>query len=177
MSATERRIVSTPLPPIALTIGDFARLERLAHFENAVRSVAARQLATELERAVVLPPDDIAPDVVTMNSTVRYVLGPSGETHERALVYPDDYAPTGYHLSILSPLGTALLGLRAGACMPFQDLQGTSFVVTVTAVTYQPERESRRSLHGRDVSSILRFQAKPRCAPTDDNDPVPDNAA
>jgi len=166
--------MSVSLPSIYLTRADFGRLERLVTVDAAAGSAAARQLAAELTRAVILQPEEIAPDVVTMNSAIRYALSPGGQMAERMLVFPEDYIPTGQYVSVMSPLGTALLGLRAGACRPFQDLSGAPLSVIVAEVSFQPQRRRRDAA---ESASILRFEKKPARPSFDDDGPGPDNAA
>ena len=96
---------------------DRARLDALlrratAHDPSAVRYLAA--LAGELRRARVVPRSQIPRDVVTMNSTVRLRDLETGEEETYTLVYPADADIGEGRLSVLAPVGTALLGYRAG---------------------------------------------------------------
>ena len=95
-------------------------------------------LLGELERATVCPPDAVGSDVVTMNSRVVFRTAEGFGPRSAVMVYPEDYHPTGQHVSVMSPLGAAMLGIRAGERMPFTDLQGTRFSVTVEEVAYRP---------------------------------------
>jgi regulator of nucleoside diphosphate kinase len=95
---------------------DRARLTALIH-----RTIDARQetaplaaLAGELRRARVIPRDEVPPDVVTMNSTVRVQDLETGEEETYTLVYPHEADVWAGKLSVLAPVGTALLGYRAG---------------------------------------------------------------
>lgn len=71
-------------------------------------------LAAELQRANVLPRSRIPEDVVTMNSTVRLRHLETGELETYTLVYPEDANIEADRLSVLAPVGTALLGYRTG---------------------------------------------------------------
>lgn len=71
-------------------------------------------LAGELQRARVVPRAEIPPDVVTMGSTVRLADLETGEQETYTLVYPDEADIEENKLSVLAPIGTALLGYRAG---------------------------------------------------------------
>ena len=71
-------------------------------------------LAGELRRARVVPWAEIPPDVVTMGSTVRLRDLETGEDETYTLVYPDNADIEEDKLSVLAPVGTALLGYRAG---------------------------------------------------------------
>jgi regulator of nucleoside diphosphate kinase len=71
-------------------------------------------LRTELEHALVLDPDRLSPNVVTLYATVRVRDLESGHRQELTLVSPSDADVTVGRISVLAPLGTALLGYREG---------------------------------------------------------------
>ena len=71
-------------------------------------------LQDELERATVVPAEGVPPGVVTMNSRVRYFDEHSGVCREIELVYPENADITDAKVSVLAPVGTALLGLEVG---------------------------------------------------------------
>lgn len=96
-------------------------------------------LGNELERADVVKPDQVPPDVITMNSTARVRDVDSGETSEYTLVYPERADIEENRISILSPVGTALIGYRVGDTIEWPVPAGTVKLV-VEEVTYQPER-------------------------------------
>ena len=96
---------------------DRARLEallRLATVYDLPRSQYLAALAGELRRARVVPRSQIPPDVVTMNSTVRLRDLETGEEETYTLVYPEQADIEADRLSVLAPVGTALLGYRSG---------------------------------------------------------------
>jgi len=101
-------------------------------------------LASELERADVVDSRDVPPDVVTMNSRVVFEDVASGKTTEVAIVFPHDADVQRGKVSVLAPVGTALLGLAEGDSIvwPFPD--GSSRCLRVVAVTFQPEAEGSR---------------------------------
>ncbi len=68
----------------------------------------------ELERAVVVDALDVPPSVVTMQSRVRVADLDSGERREFVLVYPSEANVSANRISVLAPLGTAVLGYREG---------------------------------------------------------------
>jgi regulator of nucleoside diphosphate kinase len=73
-----------------------------------------RQLELELERAVLVSAHAVPPEVVTMDSAVSVLDLASGESHDYTLVYPAEADPSAGRISVLAPLGTALLGYREG---------------------------------------------------------------
>jgi regulator of nucleoside diphosphate kinase len=91
-----------------------AWLVRRAADANLHEAEYLAALAGELSRARVVPRSEIPADVVTMNSTVRLRDLETGEDDTYTLVYPDDADIDDNRLSVLAPVGTALLGYRAG---------------------------------------------------------------
>ena len=73
-----------------------------------------QELREELERAVVLSSEDLPADVVTVGTRVRVRDVKSGERREMTLVYPEHADVDARRISVLAPLGTALLGYREG---------------------------------------------------------------
>ncbi|MBL0143600.1 MAG: nucleoside diphosphate kinase regulator [Betaproteobacteria bacterium] len=127
-------------PPIYLTPGDLERLSDLLE-ANAAGSGGRRfeKLESELVRAVVVPHDQIPKDVVTMNSRVLFENLTTGERREITLVYPGSADIDAGRISILVPVGTALLGLRVGQSIDWDLPSGVKHRYLVIAVPYQPE--------------------------------------
>jgi len=73
-----------------------------------------RLLENELKRARIVAPEDVPPDVITMNSRVELLDRESGERMEFTLVLPADQNINDGKISVLAPLGTAMLGYRVG---------------------------------------------------------------
>ena len=71
-------------------------------------------LSAELDRALVLDPSELAPTVVTMYARVRVLDLASGRRQELTLVSPGEADVSGGLISVLAPVGTALLGYRTG---------------------------------------------------------------
>ena len=88
-------------------------IERASRYGLASRDVIA-DLEHELERATAVDPIDCPTDVVTMNSTVRLRDMDRDELETITLVYPADANTEKSRISVLSPLGTAIIGYRAG---------------------------------------------------------------
>lgn len=79
---------------------------------NATASL--HKLREELDRAIVVEPSALPDDVVTMGSTVQFEDLGSGEVEEYTLTFPDQANIEQKRLSILAPIGTALIGFRVG---------------------------------------------------------------
>jgi regulator of nucleoside diphosphate kinase len=131
--------VAKSLPPITVSSRDLARLETLLDSPGLRHVPAALALGRELERATVLPPERMPADVVTMNSTVHCVDEISGEHHRVTLAYPRDADVAAQRVSVLAPVGSALLGLSVGSVIDWQAPGGRELRVRVEAISYQPE--------------------------------------
>ena len=99
-----------------------------------------RSLRGELNIAKILPPDEIPPDVVTMNSTVRLRESHSKELETCTLVYPKDADIAEGKLSVLAPIGTAILGYRVGDWVQWQVPSGL-IRFKIEELVFQPERD------------------------------------
>ena len=101
------------LPDITLGAADFSRLDQLASVAEYKLPEVASFLGRELERARVVPARDVAADVVTMGSRVVFE-DDAGEVHDVTLVYPEEADMENQRLSVLTPVGAALIGLQVG---------------------------------------------------------------
>lgn len=128
------------LPHIVISTLDFNRLDLLLDSMPSKQAPTKDALADELSRAAIVEPWAMPPRVVTMHSRVRFRLGGSREELSRTLVYPKDAGDTGDKLSVLSPVGGALLGLSEGDCIEWPHPDGRTISVEVLEVVYQPER-------------------------------------
>ena len=128
-------------PQIVISETDLNRLEKLLDSmgDSSVPGIA--ELIEELERADVVPSQEIPPTVVTMNSTVRFRETVSSHEFRLTLVYPRDVAADGTTISILAPVGSALLGLSEGDEIEWPKPGGGTLRVRIEEVLYQPERE------------------------------------
>jgi regulator of nucleoside diphosphate kinase len=126
-------------PKIIMSTLDAERLESLLESlpDGAFPGRAA--LEAELLRAEVVDPKQVPPTVVTMNSTVRFRVGPE-EDFQLTLVYPRDADGSANRISVLAPVGSALLGLSQGDEMEWPKPGGGTVKVRIEEVTYQPER-------------------------------------
>lgn len=122
-------------PSLYLTQDD---LEHLSQILDAQGGRFAR-LEAELARAIVVPREEIPPDVVTMNSRVLFENETTRERREITLVYPRDADIDAGKISVLVPVGTALLGLRVGQSIDWELPSGEKHRYRVIEVPYQPE--------------------------------------
>ncbi len=126
-------------PGIILTSQDLTRLEALLDSLPAATFPGKAELRAELDRADVVEPQDVPHDVVTMNSKVRFALE-TGEEFCLTLVYPHNMDGSADRISILAPVGSALLGLSAGEHIEWPRPGGGMMKVRLVEVVYQPER-------------------------------------
>ncbi|MDM0104003.1 GreA/GreB family elongation factor [Variovorax sp. J22R24] len=116
-----------------LTELDHVRLTKL------VDAKSHPDLEELLDMVEVLPSREIAPDFVTMNSQVTIVDARTGHRQKLTLCYPTAAEPATGFVSVLSPVGMSLLGLRIGATAQWQTPGGEEFNAQVAEVHYQPE--------------------------------------
>lgn len=127
-------------PEIVISTVDSERLERLLDSLPNNGFIGKVELESELARARVVEPKDVPATTVTMNSTVRFKVESSSEEFELTLVYPKDSDLSGKTLSILAPIGSALLGLSQGDEIEWPKPGGGVLRVQIHEITYQPER-------------------------------------
>ena len=130
----------TTRPKIVISSLDAERLDRLLESLPANAFPGRADLEAELMRAEVVEPQEIPPTVVTMNSTVEFRVASSSEVFRLTLVYPKDVDASGGTISILAPVGSALLGLSEGDQIEWPKPGGGSLQVLIEKVVYQPER-------------------------------------
>src|SRR5262249_43281473 len=101
---------------LIVTQRDAARLrELLSSYAQSSRDDAHMEgLALEIERASIVAPEYVPADVVTMHARVRVLDLSTGEHRDLVLVYPEESDVAANRVSVLAPLGTALLGYREG---------------------------------------------------------------
>jgi regulator of nucleoside diphosphate kinase len=124
------------LPQIFLTQSDMNRLLELIDSQPRKQ---VEKLEGELVRAVVVPRKEIPADVVTMNSRVIFEIESTGERREITLVYPKDADIDSGKISVLVPIGTALLGLRIGQSIDWELPNGRKQRYRIVEVPFQPE--------------------------------------
>lgn len=133
-------LTTNMLPAITISTLDFKRIEAVLDALPPAYDEVKDRLFAELDRADLVDPAAVPATLVTMNSRVRFSVLATGMTMVKTLVYPRDQATNEDNISILTPLGSALLGLSIGQEIEWQiDVQKT-MRVRIEAIEYQPER-------------------------------------
>jgi regulator of nucleoside diphosphate kinase len=127
-------------PEITLSRLDAERLERMLDALDGKSFPGRLELEEEIARANVVEPAQVPPTVVTMNSSVRFKVESSDTEFSLTLVYPRDADGSNDKISILAPVGSALLGLNEGDEIKWPAPGGGMMAVTIIVVSYQPER-------------------------------------
>jgi regulator of nucleoside diphosphate kinase len=127
-------------PEITVSTDDLERLEGLLGELRGGAPEIADGLRSELDRARIVEPAEIPPDVVTMNSTVRFTDEESGREFERTLCYPEEVTGGEDKVSILAPLGSALLGLSVGQRIDWPVPGGRMARIRILDVISKPGR-------------------------------------
>ena len=128
---------------IFITDQDYHRLSALV---SQVDSEWAELLEEEIGRANVIAQKDISREVVTMNSKIKFIDEVSNAESEMTLVYPQDANLEGGKISILAPVGIALLGLSVGQSINWKMPNGSMKKLKVKEVIYQPEASGQFEL-------------------------------
>lgn len=126
------------LPPVYVVEGQYKRLMELASGAMNAQPDAAGELLQEIERADVLPPANLPDDVVTIGARVEFQVHGESGIQTVYLVFPEDADISARRVSVLTPLGAALLGLRTGHEMYWATRTGAEKCFTVTRVDQNP---------------------------------------
>lgn len=135
-------------PKIIISKSDFERLTNLAMAVAIRRPASADDLSAELERARVVSDGWMRADVVQIGSAVRYETD-TGDTRTIILVFPGDADISEGKVSVLTPIGTALLGLSAGQSMNWTARDGREHELTVISVGQIPSGPPNEDASGR----------------------------
>lgn len=122
-------------PHIRLAATDLARLEALLENMTPQQFPGLEALEEELARAEIVPLSQMPDHVVRMNSRVRFRLLPGTDEFCLTLVYPHEADGRNDRLSILAPVGSALLGLSVGDQIDWPGPAGKPLRVELTEVT------------------------------------------
>ncbi|EPK7358918.1 nucleoside diphosphate kinase regulator [Kluyvera intermedia] len=126
-------------PAIIINEFDAERIDRLLEQPAYANSPVANALNDELDRAQMCAPEAMPHDVVSMNSQVRFRDLTTGEERVRTLVFPAQMTDSSSQLSVMAPVGAALLGLRTGSTIHWELPGGASTHLEVLELLYQPE--------------------------------------
>jgi regulator of nucleoside diphosphate kinase len=130
-----------------ITDQDFRQLRQMLEhttFTSAQDRMHLQALEEEIENAGVVPSDKIPPDVVTMHSRVRISDMRTGEQMIFRLVYPHEANYADKRISVLAPIGMALLGYSAGTEIEWKVPSG-SRRLRIEAVEHQPQAARKRT--------------------------------
>jgi regulator of nucleoside diphosphate kinase len=127
-------------PNIIISAQDLHRLETMLEHQSKLTETM-QHLEEELARAEVVEPQNMPPNVVTMNAKVLINVAPSTEATEITLVYPHDFRGETGQVNVVAPIGTAILGLTEGQEIEWPQPDGHLMKVKIEKVLYQPERE------------------------------------
>jgi regulator of nucleoside diphosphate kinase len=126
---------------IVITEADYARLQRLIESSRQFRkrdAVHLDELEEEIARATIVKAGDLPYNVVTMNSRVRIKDLDCGREVAYQVVFPADADVAKNRISVLAPIGTALLGCSVGMTVQWRVPSGLRRL-RILEVEYQPE--------------------------------------
>ncbi|MFC0179730.1 nucleoside diphosphate kinase regulator [Thorsellia kenyensis] len=126
-------------PQIIINELDAERLDDILSQPQFANTAVASALNEELDRADIVQPKYVPDDIVSMNSQVTFIDLNSNEELTRTLVYPANAKDSSVHISIMAPIGAALLGLRVGDEITWALPNGVETKIKVKALLYQPE--------------------------------------
>lgn len=137
----QTQYASPPRPPLTLIDTEADALSNLVAAALGRSQMGAELLLGELERAETCARSSIPADVVTMQSRVRFIDEASGAEHRVQLVYPRDADSALQRISVLTPIGAALIGMREGAAIDWPNRAGELRRLRILAVA-QPRGEA-----------------------------------
>ena len=160
-------------------------MEKLRHLLDSLRASANQEqqhlvvLEEELDRARIMPSFEVPPDVVTMNSKVRLTDLQSGKKLTYTLVFPRDANFDQSKISIVAPIGTAILGYRSGDVIEWKVPAGMRRL-RLDEILHQPEAADRaassRPQNDAQREEILSSVASvPGVVGMNDNLQIPEN--
>ena len=131
-----------------LTELDHVRLLNLLRRDARGEELPAQLQSIEdvLDACVLVPSTDVAPDIVTMHSQVLLQDVHTGLRSTITLCYPGHAEPAAGLVSVLSPVGSALLGLRVGSIAPWSSPSGDRKAAEILALLFQPEASGDYSM-------------------------------
>lgn len=124
---------------IYITRYDLERLRSLIGAPDSPEAPYLEKLKRELDQATIIESEKVPGDVVTMNSIVRVRDINTGEEQAFILAFPGKAGLKGKTVSILAPLGIALIGYKEGDILEW-DLPSGTVKIQIMEIIYQPER-------------------------------------
>lgn len=121
---------------IMITEKDLLRIKHILSFQ---KSEEFENLELELDRAKIISDNSVRPDLVTMNSKVIFLNVQDNKEMTVTIVYPSDANFAEGKISVLAPLGSALIGLRVGQEINWMFPDGKTKTLKILGVPYQPE--------------------------------------
>ncbi|MCP8940770.1 nucleoside diphosphate kinase regulator [Alsobacter sp. SYSU M60028] len=128
--ATSNR-TSDQMPPILIEADHYRRLSALAAAASTTMPELSDYLSRELERASIVGPGSLPANVVRIGSCVQFRDESTGRVQDVVLVYPGDADIERKRISVLTPVGAALLGVAAGNSITFRTRSGETRNLTV----------------------------------------------
>lgn len=125
-------------PSLIIDAGHYERLANLAAEAARRIPVLGERLLEEIERARLLPAEQMPPDVVTIGSEVTYEDSSTARTQTVQIVFPSLADIAARRISVLTPVGAALIGLSAGQSIDWEMSDGVMRKLTVVDVTRPP---------------------------------------
>lgn len=122
-------------PDLIIGESDYQKLTAYVQRPSGALARAAESLLEELERAKVLPQDELPPNCVRMGSTVTFSTS-DGTNRTVQLVFPEDADIAQNRVSVLTPIGAALIGLSEGSSISWSDVNGREHTLTVVKVVH-----------------------------------------
>ncbi|AZI37334.1 nucleoside diphosphate kinase regulator [Caenibius tardaugens NBRC 16725] len=126
-------------PPIQLIDDEVEPITNLALSVEERLPQVSELLLNEIARAKTCRRDKIPADVVTMNATVEFVDEASGTSRTVQLVYPREADISAGRISIITPIGAGLIGLRSGQAILWPDRDGNERWLRIISVTHPAE--------------------------------------
>jgi regulator of nucleoside diphosphate kinase len=127
---------ATRRPPIQMIDTEADALAELAMRVQDRSPQVSEMLLTEITRATLHPAKRVPGDVVTMHATVRFIDEASGKDYTYQLAYPHEADISAGRISILTPVGAGLIGLRAGQSILWPDRDGHERELKIIEVTH-----------------------------------------
>ena len=122
------------MPPIAITRGDIEKLTRIADSSAGAFAQTAEFLGREIDRAQVIEEFESRPGLVKMGSRVTFRDEVTSQIRIVTLVYPGEADVSLGKISVLTPVGAALIGLSVSQSIEWQTTDGEARLLTVLAV-------------------------------------------